>query len=423
MAKNIDICRVLFAALPDHYFKCKYCGTVRHQLPSSGYGKLMSHLKDKHAEYEADYLVHASSHAGTLHSFGFVNDKIANIYHWMEWVVDRNMPLSEVDQPLTRSMSHLKPMSSKTLKRHMDETTKAVERAIAAIIPSIFGVMYDGCLCFAEHFVAMYIVFWRDDQLHCVLLAVAPLDEADQTTASHVAFIRNMLTIYGQSPAHLRFLIARSTDVTPLRAKETRRSLTLMLERYVRIRDAIKHVDAVDDLVSKPAAHRCAISLIENLKTFNSICKKLQEDTIPMSAVRVLFDKMTEIYPVTEEYLLPDAHIVHSPAFESAVVKVEALEPFELEAAAVPTQATSGSGVSTRSRNAAEDFATALLRSDAATPQLSPRYSPIVAAMLPTSNLCERLLLQCKLVMTPQQSSLLPVNFEMIAFVRANRNF
>ncbi|KAE8883987.1 hypothetical protein PF010_g27750 [Phytophthora fragariae] len=31
---------------------------------------------------------------------------------------------------------------------------------------------------------------------------------------------------------------------------------------------------------------------------------------------------MTAIYPVTEEYLLPDAHIVDYPAFESAVVEV-----------------------------------------------------------------------------------------------------
>ncbi|KAL4175198.1 hypothetical protein KRP22_000169 [Phytophthora ramorum] len=200
MAKNADICRVLFAALPDYYFKCKYCGTVRRQLPSSGYGNLMSHLKDKHAEYEADYLAHASSHAGTLHSFGFVNDKIANIYHWMEWVAG-----------------------------------------------------------------------------------------------------------------------ARGEELTP------------------------------------------------------------------------------------EE--------------------LGALEPFELEAVAKPTPATSGSGVSTRSCNAAEDFATARLRSDAPTPQLSPRYSPIVTAILPTSNLCERLFSQCKLVMTPHRSSFLPVNFEMIVFLRANRKF
>ncbi|KAG2770394.1 hypothetical protein PC116_g14954 [Phytophthora cactorum] len=52
-----------------------------------------------------------------------------------------------------------------------------------------------------------------------------------------------------------------------------------------------------------------------------------------------------------------------------------------------------------------------------------PRYEPIVAAIPPTSNLCERLSSQCKLVMTPHRASLLPMNFEMIVFLRANRKF
>ncbi|KAG2766938.1 hypothetical protein PC129_g10247 [Phytophthora cactorum] len=54
MPKSADICRVLFAALPDHYFKCNYCNKLRRQLPSSGYGNLLSHLRDKHPDYEAD---------------------------------------------------------------------------------------------------------------------------------------------------------------------------------------------------------------------------------------------------------------------------------------------------------------------------------------------------------------------------------
>ncbi|KAE9001340.1 hypothetical protein PR001_g17840 [Phytophthora rubi] len=142
---------------------------------------------------------------------------------------------------------------------------------------------------------------------------------------------------------------------------------------------------------------------------------------------------MTAIYPVTEEYLLPDAHIVDYPAFESAVVEacglmlrlneVEALEPFALEAAAEPTPATCGSDLIMRSRDAAENFATGLSRSDAATPQLTPRYSLIVAVIPPTSNLCKRLFSQCKLVMTPQRSLLLSVNFEVIEFLRAKRLF
>ncbi|KAG2783797.1 hypothetical protein Pcac1_g6349 [Phytophthora cactorum] len=117
--------------------------------------------------------------------------------------------------------------------------------------------------------------------------------------------------------------LRRHTSLAPLRANATRWSSTfIMLERYVRIRDAIKRVDAVYDLVPKPAAHRRIVALVESLKMFNSVCKKLQEESISMKSVRLLFGKMAEMFPVTDHYLHPDAEIVHSPVFESAVVKV-----------------------------------------------------------------------------------------------------
>ncbi|KAG2947255.1 hypothetical protein PC117_g6951 [Phytophthora cactorum] len=66
---------------------------------------------------------------------------------------------------------------------------------------------------------------------------------------------------------------------------------------------------------------------------------------------------MAEMFPVTDHYLHPDAEIVHSPVFESAVVKVsrgteadltpqesQALEPFQLEAAATEPAASSRAG-------------------------------------------------------------------------------
>ncbi|KAG6966007.1 hypothetical protein JG688_00006964, partial [Phytophthora aleatoria] len=158
--------------------------------------------------------------------------------------------------------------------------------------------------------------------------------------------------------------------------------------------------------------------------------------SISMKSVRLLFDKMAEMFPVTGHYLRPDAEIIHSPAFESDVVKVsrsteadltppesQALEPFQLEAAATePAASSRGSRARTRARSA-EDFATALLQSRPAPEQVAPRYEPIVAAFPPTSNLCVRLFSQCKLVMTPHHASLLPMNFEMIVFLRANRNY
>ncbi|KAG6975873.1 hypothetical protein JG688_00001941, partial [Phytophthora aleatoria] len=68
----------------------------------------------------------------------------------------------------------------------------------------------------------------------------------------------------------------------------------------------------------------------------------------------------------------------------------QALEPFQLEAAATePAASSRGSSAWTRARSA-EDFATALLQSRPAPDQVAPRYEPIVAAIPPTSNLCER---------------------------------
>ncbi|KAG6944363.1 hypothetical protein JG688_00017131 [Phytophthora aleatoria] len=313
MPKNTDICRVLFSAYHWDYFNCNYCNKVRRQLPSSGYGSRISHLRDKHPDYEADYLAHASSLAGNLHSFGFVIDKVANIYHWLEWVVDRNMPLSEVDLPTTRSMSRLKPISSKTLQKYLAATTGAVEKEIAKAIPPIL-VSYD--------------------QLFYILLALAPLGEADLTAASHCAYIRNILAIFGQSEESLKFLVDGNCATNQLAA--TLLGVPLVGCASHRFNLAIESILAEhEDLVGA------------SLKTFNSVCKKLQEESISMKAVRLLFDNMVEIFPVTGGYRRTDAAIVHSPVFESAVVKVsrgseadltpeelQALHPFELEATA-----------------------------------------------------------------------------------------
>ncbi|ETP12539.1 hypothetical protein F441_12114, partial [Phytophthora nicotianae CJ01A1] len=113
---NRELCRFFYVADAEHYFTCNYCGTRRKQLPSSGYANLVGHLKDKHPGYVADYDAHQRRQAGSLTVCGFVNPTAFNMYSWIEWVVDRNMPLSEVDDPLTRSMSKLKPICSKTLK-------------------------------------------------------------------------------------------------------------------------------------------------------------------------------------------------------------------------------------------------------------------------------------------------------------------
>ncbi|OWZ07261.1 hypothetical protein PHMEG_00020363 [Phytophthora megakarya] len=205
----------------------------------------------------------------------------------------------------------------------------AVENVIAANMPPEFGCMFDGWQCLSEHYVAFITMHWRNDEMNYDLLALAPFDEADQLAESHFSFLRifyRYLTksrkfLLGDNCAtnqsiaiHLgvplvrcasnRFNLAsylflskhedlvtavatlmtalwtvnnsaelrQHTQLAPLRANTTRWSSTFtMLERYVRIRDAIKRLDAVYDLIPKPAMRRCIVALFETLKIFNSV--------------------------------------------------------------------------------------------------------------------------------------------------------
>ncbi|ETN05938.1 hypothetical protein PPTG_13790 [Phytophthora nicotianae INRA-310] len=151
--RNSDLSRFFFAADTDRYFVCNYCSARHKQIPSSGYANMISHFKDKHPGYVEDYKSHQSRQAGLHRTFGFVNPTASNMYRWIEWVVARNMPLSEVDDPFTRGMSKLQPVCSKTLKRYMTLLVAAVEAKITAEMSGQYGYMYDASTFYLENYV------------------------------------------------------------------------------------------------------------------------------------------------------------------------------------------------------------------------------------------------------------------------------
>ncbi|KAG3128319.1 hypothetical protein PI126_g21456 [Phytophthora idaei] len=127
---------------------------------------------------------------------------------------------------------------------------------------------------------------------------------------------------------HLRYTnnaaeLARHTHYKPLKSNATRWSSTYqMLARYVKIRDAIKMVAAVEDLLPRPSIHRQVVQLVNKLEALDSVCVKLQSEERTLADVRLLFDAVMAKYPVTSHHLSASARIVHSPVFESAVVKL-----------------------------------------------------------------------------------------------------
>ncbi|KAG2777255.1 hypothetical protein PC116_g10659 [Phytophthora cactorum] len=118
------------------------------------------------------------------------------MFQWIEWVVARNMPLSEVDDPLTRSMSKLKPVCSKTLKANLAMVAEAVEATISAEMSGPFGIMFDASTFFLENYVALIAVYWHDGQLKQTLLAIAPMEEGDVTAQSHCLFIQIIIEFF-----------------------------------------------------------------------------------------------------------------------------------------------------------------------------------------------------------------------------------
>eukprot|EP00644_Phytophthora_capsici_P002948 jgi/Phyca11/103032/e_gw1.7.895.1 len=273
------------------------------------------------------------------------------------------------------------------------------------------------------HYIAVYGAFDTEGDLRLQLLAVSPLDDGLQDADVHIKLFDGVLDVYNKTLDMVAFIVgdncstnqsiatklgvplvgcashrfnlavnkyladyepllaqvntlmsklcqvnnfaelSKVTSLHPIKRNMTRWSSSFeMLQRYIRIRPQIKTVDAVEELIPTGASHRKLVALLEHMKKFQSVTKKLQTEGIDLADVRLLFDSVVAEYPCMRGHLKADANIVHSPVFESAV------------------------------------------------------HLPL------TSNTCERLFSQCKLVLTPQRTSMLPANFELLMFLRANRS-
>ncbi|RLN32399.1 hypothetical protein BBJ28_00018242 [Nothophytophthora sp. Chile5] len=482
MSGSRTISQYFFTDCGGGLFSCKECGKIRKQTPGTGYTNLMSHLAAKHPGYVQTFEASQQSCSQTLQAHGFVDQRTMEVYKWMEWIIARNLPICEVDDPLTRSLASVDPVSSKTLLRYMRHVAARVGEKISAAMGDSFGLMFDGWSCGTLHFVAIYGIFERDGRLQQPLLSLSHAEHG-QTADAHIEMIDSVLNVYTKDTGMVLFVtgdncatnqaiatrlgvplvgcashrfnlavcrylndyqalidqvqalsiqlrlpnnsaeLARYTELKPMKANATRWSSTYtMLARYVEIRDAIKMVAAVEDLLPRSSSHRKIVQLVEKLEDLDSVCVQLQSEKRNLADVRLLFDAVIAKYPATVEYLKPSAKIVHSQAFENAIVKLISDRSLSTtEELAIARFAVSTAAQITVPEKV--DFATATLR-QAKRPRHAPtaKYQDLLRLVPPTSNRCERLFSQCKLILTPRRSRLLPANFETLVFLRANRD-
>ncbi|ETP46884.1 hypothetical protein F442_06951, partial [Phytophthora nicotianae P10297] len=353
MVANKQLSAFFCVHLGQGVFRCKICNKERKQVPGSGYSNLLAHLAGKHEGYEAVYASSQSNSSSSLQAFGFVSEESSHLFQWIQWVVMRNMPVSEVEDDLTRAMSKLWSVTTKAVKKCMKGIPIRVGRKLEKELRTLFGLMLDGRSHAGVHYVGRYAVYEADGEVRVPLLGLSPLMDGVQTADAHIQMFNNILDVYKQDRGyggvpvgkyiapHEAWLtevhdlmvelrkennlaeLKKHTELLPVKRNVTRWSSTFaMVERYVRIRQDIKKVDAVEELIPTDGKHRKLLALLEHLKKFESVCKRLQRDETNMADVRLLFDSLVAEYPVMGEHLKSAAKIVHTPAFEAGVVKV-----------------------------------------------------------------------------------------------------
>ena len=76
------------------------------------------------------------------------------------------------------------------------------------------------------------------------------------------------------------------------------------------------------ELYLNQAEDRQLLGIRKFLTDLQVITKQLQRSDMTFAEMRVIFDTVIEEYPQMGEYIAQDARIVHSPVFESALIKI-----------------------------------------------------------------------------------------------------
>lgn len=473
----------------EEQFMC-VCKTSRKVKRNSGYTNLLSHIKDQHPNFKEEMLVANKKSSSFFHS---VDKKSANIYGWMEWIVEDMLPLSFVDRPLTRKYSTLEPICRNSFTSYLEKLTKEVEIQITVDLPNSFGLYFDGWTNKSIHYLAVFACYptVNGGEQGFPLLGISPfVDEETLSAQAHVDYVEILLSYYDKQLCDVLFLVGdncptnksfadlvgvsligcashrlnlatqtfllplesmltkieylmkklrsiknsaalrRFTHLSPILRNVTRWSSTYaMIQRYLEMKEHIVSIDNAElmDMLPTPSEERSIKHIFEMLSDFESVTIELQKSSTDLIDARVLFDTLISKYVETSEYLSSDAAIVHSPDFETGIVKILSSQEdamtleekqkcicFKKPRVDEPKEAG----------NVVLSFAqTALLGKRKHNDITVTSEYEDVSYINPTSNIVERLFSIGSMILTDIRSRLLPRHFESLLFLKVNRSF
>ncbi|DBA00185.1 TPA: hypothetical protein N0F65_007810 [Lagenidium giganteum] len=143
-----ELCSFYYTKVAPWLFKYNLCCLQRKRAPRSGVSNLLSHLSTKHPAFRARYSEYAAPQVKSLDAF-FIDEDTSNMFDWMRLILERNLPLCEVENPLTRSLLKIPFVTTEALKAAMQVVARRVGDAIAN--KSLASCSTDGrparCIC------------------------------------------------------------------------------------------------------------------------------------------------------------------------------------------------------------------------------------------------------------------------------------
>ena len=98
------------------------------QVPNKGYSNLRIHLRACVGDdFEENYLTHLRDAGGVLESYFYSSQKDRDIFRIIEWTIMRDQPISEIDDPITRSILSVKLICSKSLRKYIFSLVPTVQ--------------------------------------------------------------------------------------------------------------------------------------------------------------------------------------------------------------------------------------------------------------------------------------------------------
>ncbi|RLN87609.1 hypothetical protein BBJ28_00017352 [Nothophytophthora sp. Chile5] len=168
-----------------------------------GYTNLISHLAAKHPTHGEEFTEFQRRNLTSFEVFGFVDQDTSEMYDWLHWVMARNLPFSEVEDPLTR---------------------RRVGNTIATEVDTAFGLMFDSWMSGTYHYVAVFALYHGTDS-HCErLIGLSPMVDGF-TADAHIQYVEAILGVYDKSVDMIKFLVGDNCSTNQSFASKLKVSL------------------------------------------------------------------------------------------------------------------------------------------------------------------------------------------------------